>query len=89
MQALIELWTKTLGETPPQEQFEVWSALYVPEVVRRGIIKTAEKNLNLGRTMTQDHKIRFASKVMAVWVRELGTRGKAAERVEVEVNGNK
>jgi len=60
----MQLWSKTLGTPPTDEQFTVWTALHTPEVVRQGILKTAAKDLSLGKTMTLDYKIRFASKVM-------------------------
>jgi hypothetical protein len=61
---LIELWTKLLGEPPAPEQFALWAELYAVEIIRKGILKTGIKNLNLGGTMSQDHRIRFANKVM-------------------------
>jgi hypothetical protein len=53
-----------LGKPPEEEQFTVWSALHTEEVVRLAIMKTAAKDLSLGKTMSPDYKIRFASKVM-------------------------
>jgi hypothetical protein len=64
MRELIELWTKMLGTSPADEQFTVWAAMHTPEVVQQAILKTAAKDLSLGKTMTLDYKIRFASKVM-------------------------
>jgi hypothetical protein len=64
MRQLIELWTGLLGTAPADEQFTVWTALHAPEIIRQGILRTAAKDLSLGKTMTLDYKIRFASKVM-------------------------
>jgi hypothetical protein len=61
---LKDLWTRTLGDSPAPEQFELWLSMHTPEAVRVGIQKTAMKNLQLDMTMTLDRKIRFASKVM-------------------------
>lgn len=61
---LIKLWTKTLGEPPTSQQFEIWIALHKPEIIERAILKTAMKNIALGGTMSLDHKARFASQVM-------------------------
>lgn len=61
---LIDLWTRVLSDPPSEEQFALWTALHTPEVVRQAILKTAAKDLSLGRTMTLDYKVRFASKVM-------------------------
>ena len=58
------LWAKTLGELPDDEQFYLWTNLHTAEVVRQAILKTAGKNLQLGKTMAAEHKVRFASKVM-------------------------
>jgi hypothetical protein len=58
------LWSRLLGETPSDQQFDLWAALHSPEVVRRGILKTTQKNLSVGGTMTADHKVRFAAKCM-------------------------
>ena len=66
MRQLKDLWTTMLGTPPADEQFTVWTALHTPEVVRQGILRTAAKDLSLGKTMTPDYKIRFASKVMLV-----------------------
>jgi hypothetical protein len=64
MTELKTLWSRTLGEIPNDQQFELWSALHAPEVIRHGVLKTAQKNLSMGGTMSSDHKIRFAAKVM-------------------------
>jgi hypothetical protein len=66
MRELIKLWATMLGTPPSEEQFTVWSALHTPEIVRQGILRTAAKDLSLGKTMTPDYKVRFASKVMLV-----------------------
>jgi hypothetical protein len=58
------LWEKTLGVSPTDEQFYLWTNLHTLEVVRQAILKTAGKNLQMGKTMTEEHKVRFASKVM-------------------------
>jgi hypothetical protein len=64
MNEIKALWQKLLGTTPSDEQFALWSEMHTPEVMRKGVLQTAAKNLALGRTMTQDYKVRFASKVM-------------------------
>jgi uncharacterized membrane-anchored protein len=66
MRELIALWTKMLGTPPSDEQFVLWTALHTEEVVRLAILKTAAKNLSLGKTMNLNYKIRFASKIMLV-----------------------
>src|SRR5713101_1770023 len=33
-------------------------------LIKQGMLKTAQKNLSVGSTMSTDHKVRFASKVM-------------------------
>jgi hypothetical protein len=64
MNELKRMWAKLLGTVPSNSQFEFWAAAHSPETVQHGILKTAQKNLTLGGTMSDDHKIRFASKVM-------------------------
>lgn len=61
---LKELWAKFLGTPPSDSQFDLWLALHSENTVRHGILKTAEKNMAMRGTMTADHKLRFASKVM-------------------------
>jgi hypothetical protein len=64
MHELKELWTTTIGLAPTDEQFALWLAMHEVEVIRTSILKTAARNLQVGRTMTPDHLLRFASKVM-------------------------
>ena len=59
-----ELWRRVLGTPPPPEQFAICCELFPEESIRKGILKTAVKNQQLNGTMTQDHRERFASKVM-------------------------
>jgi hypothetical protein len=61
---LKEFWASVFDETPSDAQFVVWADLHSLDTIRRGITKTAIKNLQKGGTMTLDHKVRFASKVM-------------------------
>jgi hypothetical protein len=63
-EALREMWPRVLGHPPMLQQFELWACMHSPETMKRGITKTAMKNLQMGGTMSQDHKVRFASKVM-------------------------
>ena len=58
------LWSTFLGTPPSDQQFKLWMALHNEAAVRHGILKTAQKNIVLDGTMSDDHKIRFASKVM-------------------------
>jgi hypothetical protein len=59
---LMDIWERTVGSTPPAAQFEIWRALHSPEVMKKGIIATAKKNLSM--TMSPEYRIRFASAVM-------------------------
>jgi hypothetical protein len=61
---LMDMWTRVLGDPPLIQQFELWACMHSPETMKRGITKTAMKNLQMGGQMSQDHKVRFASKVM-------------------------
>lgn len=62
--ALMNMWTRVLGDPPLIQQFELWACTHSPGTIERGITKTAIKNLRLGGAMSQDHRVRFASKVM-------------------------
>jgi hypothetical protein len=64
MNTLKQLWSQFLGTPPSDSQFELWLAMHREKTVRHGILKAAEKNMALAGTMTADHKLRFASKVM-------------------------
>jgi|GEM_PF-4753922 len=64
MRELMELWTKVLGTPPSDQQFVIWLESHDADVVRHGILKAATKNQQMGGTMSQDHAVRFASKVM-------------------------
>lgn len=60
-----DMWKRVLGEPiPTDEQFELWAIQHSSEAIRYGIVKTAIKNQTMGGRMSQDHKERFASKVM-------------------------
>ena len=58
------LWAKMLGTPPADDQFGLWAEMHTSEVIREAILKTAAKNMSLGKTMDQGYKVRFASKVM-------------------------
>jgi hypothetical protein len=64
MRELMMLWTKVLGTPPSEQQFVIWVESHDADIVRQAILKTATKAQTLGGTMCEDHKIRFASKVM-------------------------
>jgi hypothetical protein len=58
------LWAKMLATPPADDQFGLWAEMHTNEVIREAILKTAAKNMSLGKTMDQNYKVRFASKVM-------------------------
>ena len=59
---LIHLWERTLGTPPAEQQFVIWSESHASDIVRQAILKTATKNQTMGGTMSDDHRIRFASR---------------------------
>jgi len=81
------LWTKLLGELPSDQQFELWFALHTPEIVRQGILKTAQKNLSIGSVMDTDRKVRFAAKVMLNATALKKEHAKNRERLTAEMEG--
>jgi hypothetical protein len=62
---LISMWERVLGFPPAKEQFELWAMLHSLETIKHGSVKTAIKNQKLDGAMSQDHRERFASKVMS------------------------
>ena len=84
---LIELWTKVLGEPPTEQQFLIWAELYPVDVIRKGVLKTAIKNQNLGGMMTQDHRVRFANRVMQTAVRDAEDHAANRERLRDAFDG--
>lgn len=75
MRELINLWTKTLGTPPADDQFALWAEMHAVEVIRQAILRTAAKNMSLGKTMDQGYKVRFASKVMLAQSERNASRG--------------
>lgn len=90
---LRQLWEQTLGAPPMPEQFGLWSALHTEEVVRQSILRTARKNIELNGTMTQEHKVKFASKVMLTQTARnaanAANRAALAAEMETENRGNR
>lgn len=87
MRELVELWTTMLDTPPVDEQFTVWAALHTPEVVRRAILTTAAKDLSLGKRMSLDYKIRFASKVMLAQTERNTSNALNRQRLSEEFEG--
>ncbi len=79
------LWAKTLGELPDDEQFYLWTNLHTAEVVRQAILKTAGKNLQLGKTMAAEYKVRFASKVMSTLTDQNRQNARNREALQAEM----
>ena len=87
MSELIELWRRTIGEPPTLRQFEVWGALHTDDIIRRGILKTATKNLSLSVPMSPNHLIRFASKVMTTATDQIAANARNREALNQEMEG--
>jgi hypothetical protein len=79
------LWTSTIGEAPAPQQFSVWETLHAPDVICRAIIKTAIKNQTMSGMMSQDHRIRFCSKVMNTLTNENAEHAANRERLKAEM----
>ena len=58
------LWGRFHGNIPSDQQFDFWVMPHGLDLIHQGILKTIQKKLSMGGTMSNDHKIRFASKVM-------------------------
>jgi hypothetical protein len=89
MRELMTLWERTLGTPPSEIQFVVWVESYDPEIVRRAILKTAQKNLSVNGTMSENHKIRFASKVMSTASAQKDEHAENREKLRQEFGGNR
>jgi hypothetical protein len=76
-----------LGTPPTEEQFTVWAELHTLEVVKQAILKTAAKDLSLGKTMSLDYKIRFASKVMLTQTERNAANAANREKLREEFEG--
>jgi len=59
----MDLWTRLIGETPDKKQFVFWLEAYGVEVTRKGILRTAERNLYMGNMKAVD-RVRFATAAM-------------------------
>jgi hypothetical protein len=81
LKALMDLWTRILGEPPTEQQFLIWGELYPVAIIRKGVLKTGIKNQNLSGTMTQDHRLRFANRVMQSAAKDVETH--AANRARL------
>ena len=86
MRELMNLWERTLGNPPTESQFVIWTESHAADIVRQAILKTATKNQTLDGSMSEDHKVRFASKCMITLSaqREQYTANRAKLRQEFE-----
>jgi hypothetical protein len=87
MRQLINLWERTLGTPPSEQQFVIWAESHDVKVVRQAILKTATKNQTLGGTMSEDHKVRFASKVMLTLSAQRKEHAENREKLRQEFEG--
>jgi hypothetical protein len=47
MNNLKALWGRLLGEIPNNQQFDFWTAMHCPQIIKQGMLKTAQKNLSV------------------------------------------
>jgi hypothetical protein len=83
------LWGRLLGKIPSDQQFDYWSASHALDIIKQGILKTAQKNLSNGGTMDDDHKIRFASKCMLTLTARDKEHAENREKLRQEFGGNR
>jgi len=63
-EALKQLWCSLMSDLCPDErQFLVWLNLHPVDRMAYSVRRTASKNVKLKGTMTQEHAVRFCSKV--------------------------
>lgn len=82
-----ELWRSTLGCPPMLEQFGLWAALHTEDVIKKAILRTARKNIELGGTMSQEYRVRFASRVMLVQSQRDAEHAANREKLQAEMSG--
>ena len=82
-----ELWRSTLGCPPMLEQFGLWAALHTEDVIKKGILRTARKNIELGGAMSQEYRVRFASRVMLVQSQRDAEHSENRSRLAAEMEG--
>ena len=87
MNELKALWGRLLGQIPSDAQFDFWTAMHSPEVIEHSILKTTQKNLSVNGTMSQDHKVRFASKVMLIQSERNMSHAANREKLRQEFEG--
>src|SRR5713101_6238915 len=87
MHQLTSLWERTLGTLPAEQQFVIWSESHAANIVRQAILKTATNNQTMGGGMSQDHKIRFASKVMLTLSAQREEHAANREKLRQEFDG--
>jgi len=87
MRQLIDLWERTLGTPPSEQQFIIWMESHDAKIVRQAILKTATKNQMLSGKMDADHKVRFACKVMLTASALRRENAEKHERVRQEFEG--
>src|SRR5258708_1497136 len=87
---LMDIWERTLGNPPSRAQFELWAATNMAQVIKESILATAKKNLIMGATMSQEHRIRHASGVMNTRTRrsETNAENRTALANEMERSEN-
>lgn len=81
------LWERTLGTPPSTTQFVIWLESHTADIVRQAILKTATKNQTVGGTMSDDHKVRFASKCMITRSAARQEHAVNRERLRLEMGG--
>ena len=80
-------WGRLVGRTPSDQQFEFWSVKHSPEVIKQGILNAAQTHLSSGRTMSDDHKLRFASKVMLTLSTQREQHARNREKLRQQFEG--
>jgi hypothetical protein len=84
---LKNLWGQFLGGIPCDQQWAFWATIHSPEVIRNGVLQTVKKNLSVGGIMSDDYKLRFASKVMITSESRNEEHAENRERLAAEMEG--
>jgi len=62
IEVLMDIWGRTIGNTPVRQQFEIWAIKHSLPIIKDAILTTAQKNL----TVPLDNCSRFADEVMII-----------------------
>jgi hypothetical protein len=64
LEAIMDIWSRTIGDTPIRQQFEFWALNNSLQVIKEGVVATAKRNLI--SPMSQTDRVRYCSGVIGI-----------------------